>query len=70
MTKPKKTSAPADGPMPDRGGAFIRQEDGTLIRDPDVDQHIPADEAKGDPIEPTTIASPPPANEADQSQEA
>lgn len=78
----RKTSAPkplttkelaaqpvfGDGPAPDRGGAFIRQADGTLVRDSDTDQAQPDDETAGAAIEPAASdaapeLAPPPADE-------
>lgn len=47
MTKPKKPIAHnpfAEGPAPGLGGAWIRQKDGTLMRDDDTEQAIPEEE--------------------------
>lgn len=71
MTSRKKpAAAPADGPAPDRGGAWIRQADGSLIRDPHEDQHVPEDEAArplpADAEQPVPPAPVPPADEAQE----
>jgi hypothetical protein len=34
MARPKPETPPAPQPLPRAGGAWIRQADGTLIRDP------------------------------------
>lgn len=65
MTRRKKPETPADGPAPDRGGAWIRQSDGTLIRDPDEDQQIPEGKDPKEPGQPAApdIAPPPAAQD-------
>ncbi len=68
--KPKKPAATVDGPVPDRGGAWIRQRDGSLIRDPDEDQHVPEDEdAKPLPADAEQPVPPAPVPPADEAQE-
>jgi hypothetical protein len=72
MTSRKKSAAaPAVGPAPDRGGAWIRQADGSLIRDPDEEQHVPEDEAaKPLPADAEQPVPPAPVPPADEAQEA
>lgn len=48
MTR-RKAAAPAppeiaEGPNPDRGGAWYRRADGSLVRDRDEEQNVPEDE--------------------------
>lgn len=50
MTR-RKTAAPTppetepdDGPNPERGGAWYRKADGSLVRDRTEEQHVPEDE--------------------------
>ena len=61
----------ADGPTPNQGGAWVRNEDGSLTRDGDTQQHIPKGEGPHAVLElDAPMIPPPPAGTTDtESQE-
>ncbi len=61
MTRKKQTAAAdIEGPVPDRGGAWIRNADGTLTRDGSEDQAVPDDEKRGAHVSPPADETLPP----------
>lgn len=52
----------ADGAAPVLGGAWIRNKDGTLVRDGDTEQPVPESES-GAPEQRPAIIPPPPAGD-------
>lgn len=66
MTKPKKGTPPVDQPMPQEGGSYIRQPDGSLVREVEPEaEPAPETGAATDPEPPVT----PPAGDDTQSLE-